>query len=87
MEEPDYLISIIHPFQRGAAGLVEVVVGGGGPDLVLGGQAGVSLGGRCELVEDVIVSLLMRLVRYTRLFQEVILQLNCLSARLGDVFY
>ena len=58
------------------------MVGGGWLDLVLGGQAGVSLGSRSELVEDVVVPLLVRLVRYTRLFQKVILKLNCLSARL-----
>ena len=59
-----------------AGGLVEVVVGGGGLDLVLGSQPGVSLGSGCELVEDVIVPLLVRLVRYTRLFKEVILREN-----------
>ena len=77
------LVRIVHPVQPGAAGLVEVVVGGGWLDLVLGGQAGVSLGSRSELVEDVVVPLLVRLVRYTRLFQKVILKLNCLSARLS----
>ena len=68
--------SIVHAVQVVAGGLVEVVVGGGGLDLVLGSQPGVSLGSGSELVEDVIVPLLVRLVRYTRLFKEVILREN-----------
>ena len=70
------LVGIIHPVQPGAVGLVEVVVGGGGPHLVLLSQGGVPLGSGGELVEHVVVTLLLGLVRYTRLFQEVILELN-----------
>ena len=73
-----HLRCIVDAVQLGATGLVEVVIGGGRQNGELFCKSRVSLGGGSELVEDVVVSLLCRLVGDPRLLQQVVLD-KCFS--------
>ena len=73
-----HLCCIVDAVQPGAAGLVEVVVGGGRQHRELFCKARVSLGRGGELVEDVVVPLLRGLVSDPRLLQQVVLD-KCFS--------
>ena len=68
-----HLCCIVDAVQPGATGLVEVVVRRGRQHGELFCKAWVSLGGRCQLVEYVVVPLGLGLVSDPRLFQQVVL--------------
>ena len=85
-EEGDHLGSIVDSIEPGATWLVEVVVGGGRAHRELLGKVGVSLGGSCELVEDVVVPLQLRLVGDPRLLQQVVLDKYCKSPMAGGQY-
>ena len=68
-----HLCCIVDAVQPGATGLVEVVVRGGRQHGELFCKTWVSLGGRSQLVEYVVVPLRLGLVGDPRLFQQVVL--------------